>query len=56
MVDLLKRPRNERTFMVLVVGLPSDTAMAPAISKKSLKEIVSVFDGVGGRMPENLDL
>jgi len=36
---ILDRPRNERPFLVLVVGYPADDAMVPDISKKSLEEI-----------------
>lgn len=40
--DLLERPRNERPFVVLPVGYPSDDATVPAHSreKKSLDEIL----------------
>jgi nitroreductase len=36
---ILKRPSNEKPFMILVVGYPSENALVPAIQKKSLEEI-----------------
>ena len=36
---ILDRPRNERPFLLLVVGYPAGEAMVPDISKKSLEEI-----------------
>ena len=37
--QILGRPSNERPFLVLVVGYPSETASVPDITKKSLEEI-----------------
>ena len=39
--EILKRPKNERPFLLLVVGCPSDNAKVPDIKKKSLQEIAS---------------
>jgi nitroreductase len=39
--EILNRPKNERPFLLLVVGYPSDNAMVPDIKKKSLQEIAS---------------
>jgi nitroreductase len=39
--DLLGRPKNERPFLILVVGYPADGATVPAIGKKALEEIVT---------------
>lgn len=39
---LLSRPSNEKPFMILVVGYPSESALVPAIQKKTLADI-SVF-------------
>jgi nitroreductase len=36
---ILSRPSNEKPFMILVVGYPSETALVPAIQKKALKDI-----------------
>ena len=39
---ILSRPTNEKPFMILVVGYPSEAALVPAIQKKALEDI-SVF-------------
>jgi len=39
--DILGRPKNERPFLLLVVGYPSADARVPDIKKKSLQEIAS---------------
>ena len=40
--DILGRPRNERAFLLLVVGYPKEAGVqVPVISKKPLKEFVS---------------
>ena len=36
---ILARPANEKPFIILVVGYPSENALVPAIQKKSLEEI-----------------
>jgi nitroreductase len=38
---ILRRPYNERPFLVLVVGYPADDARVPLISRKSLEEVAS---------------
>lgn len=38
---ILKRPENERPFLILVVGYPAEDAMVPAISKKPIDEIMT---------------
>ena len=38
---ILERPNNERPFLILVVGYPSDVAKVPDIKKKNLEEIVT---------------
>ena len=37
--DILGRPKNERPFLILVVGYPAEDAKVPVITKKSLEEI-----------------
>lgn len=37
--DILGRPKNERPFLLLVVGYPKDDVMVPTITKKALGEI-----------------
>ena len=39
--QILDRPKNERAFLVLVVGYPADDAKVPNISKKPLSEIAT---------------
>ena len=39
--DILDRPKNERPFLLLVVGHPAADAMVPDIQKKSMAEISS---------------
>jgi nitroreductase len=36
--SILKRPENERCFVVIPIGYPADDARVPALSKKSLDE------------------
>jgi hypothetical protein len=39
--EILQRPRNERPFLLLVVGRPAADARVPVISKKPLATIMS---------------
>lgn len=39
--EILSRPKNERPFLLLVVGYPAKDAKVPDIKKKSLQEIAS---------------
>lgn len=39
--DVLDRPKNERPFLLLVVGYPDDEALVPDITKKPLEDIAS---------------
>ena len=39
--EILGRPDNERPFLILVVGYPTDDAEVPVISKKPLDEIAT---------------
>jgi nitroreductase len=39
--EILERPKNERPFLLLVVGYPEKDAKVPGIKKKSLQEIAS---------------
>ena len=42
--EILGRPKNERPFLLLVVGYPADDAQVPDIERKSLDEFVSFVD------------
>ena len=39
--DILERPKNERPFLLLVVGYPSEDVTVPEITKKPLTQIAS---------------
>ncbi len=39
--EILGRPKNERPFLLLVVGYPTDEARVPDIKKKKLEEILT---------------
>ena len=39
--DILERPQNERPFLLLVVGYPTEDARVPRITKKGLDEIAT---------------
>ena len=39
--QILNRPSNERPFVVLVTGYPTEDAKVPQITKKPLEEITS---------------
>ncbi|MGI9238691.1 MAG: nitroreductase family protein [Woeseiaceae bacterium] len=41
---ILGRPKNERPFLLLVVGYPTDDARVPDIQRKSLEEFASFVD------------
>ena len=41
--EILERPRNERPFLLLVVGYPEHDARVPDIKRKELDEVVSIF-------------
>ena len=38
---ILKRPQNEKPFLILVVGYPAESAEVPDIKRKKLEEIIS---------------
>ncbi len=40
---ILKRPENERPFLLLVTGLPSADCVVPDIGKKPLEEIATFY-------------
>jgi len=41
LIEVLGRPKNERPFLLLVVGYPAKDAKVPDIKKKKLEEIAS---------------
>ena len=42
--EMLGRPTNEKPYLLLVVGYPTENAKVPDIGKKSLPEIASFFE------------
>jgi nitroreductase len=40
--EILQRPKNERPFVLIPVGLPSPEATVPAITKKDLTEVIEI--------------
>ncbi|GMR13343.1 MAG: nitroreductase family protein [Gemmatimonadota bacterium] len=42
--EILGRPKNERPFLILVVGYPEEDAEVPDITKKSLGEIATFVE------------
>ena len=41
--EILKRPKNERPFLLLVVGHPDEGAAVPDIKRKDIDEIMTEF-------------
>jgi iodotyrosine deiodinase len=42
LASILGRPRNERPFVLIPVGFPSEGATVPAITKKSIAEVMEI--------------
>jgi iodotyrosine deiodinase len=40
LANILERPKNERPFVLIPVGLPSPDATVPAIPKKCIAEVM----------------
>jgi iodotyrosine deiodinase len=40
--EILERPKNERPFVLIPVGLPPPDATVPAIGKKDLAEVLEI--------------
>ncbi|MEM8769493.1 MAG: nitroreductase family protein [Pseudomonadota bacterium] len=43
--EILKRPRNERPFLIVVTGYPAEGVSVPDIERKALEDIISWHDG-----------
>jgi iodotyrosine deiodinase len=43
LTDLLKRPKNERAFLLLPVGYPKDPTYVPELKRKELEEIAVFY-------------
>jgi len=42
--EILKRPKNEKPYLLVPVGYPADGAKVPNIAKKPLNEIMRVIE------------
>jgi iodotyrosine deiodinase len=42
--EILKRPKNEKPYLLVPVGYPADCAKVPDITKKRLNEILRVIE------------
>jgi hypothetical protein len=42
--EILGRPKNERPFLILVVGHPADDALVPDLERKALGEIATFVE------------
>jgi iodotyrosine deiodinase len=42
--QIVGRPKNERAFLILVVGYPEEGAEVPDISKKSIDQIATFME------------
>lgn len=46
LADILRRPSNERAYVLIPVGYPTDKATVPALSKKTLADVMVRFDPI----------
>jgi iodotyrosine deiodinase len=44
-MSILKRPENERPFLVIPVGYPHPETYVPKLERKSLDEVLVRYDG-----------
>jgi hypothetical protein len=42
LASILDRPKNERPFVLIPVGLPAPDATVPDIAKKSIGEVMEI--------------
>lgn len=43
--EVLGRPENERPFLLLVVGYPTEDALVPTLAKKPIEDIATFMEG-----------
>jgi hypothetical protein len=43
LANILKRPDNERAFLLIPVGYPAEDAEVPVLTKKTFEEVAEVF-------------
>ena len=44
LAEVLNRPENERTFLLIPVGYPDDNAYVPDLERKSLEEVAEFYE------------
>lgn len=44
LVDLLKRPKNEKTYLLIPVGYPAENCAVPDLERKTLDEIAVFYE------------
>ena len=44
--EILQRPENERPFLLIPVGYPAEDARVPNITRKDLKDVMVLYEGV----------
>ena len=44
LAEVLKRPKNERAFLLIPVGYPAEGAQVPDIRRKPLEDIITYFE------------
>lgn len=43
LTEVLKRPKNERAFLLIPVGFPAQDAQVPKLSRKALSEVMETY-------------
>ncbi len=43
--DIVKRPNNEKPFLLIPVGYPADDAVVPDLPRKTLEDVTQFNDG-----------
>ncbi|MAY84241.1 MAG: nitroreductase family protein [Flavobacteriales bacterium] len=43
LAEILKRPQNEKPFLLIPIGYPSDNAVVPDLKRKALDEIMKLY-------------
>ncbi|MCO6479413.1 MAG: nitroreductase family protein [Phaeodactylibacter sp.] len=44
--EILERPENERPFLLIPIGYPADEAQVPNITRKELKDVMVLYEGI----------
>ena len=43
--EIVKRPKNEKPFLLIPVGYPADDAVVPDLARKSVDDVTQLNDG-----------